>query len=163
MKIVGWNQDELTFDVRIESKEVDPRPYGGKLMGSGSRQAEYTFTAESVCLSERTRYHDDDDEQENRMRSIGRVSANLTNYCALKQLFSARGWSGYGISGEARVVENEDRNGPVANGGWGMGEKRGTIIRRGEEKKEMMGGRCESELMGEWVSSTTEDGDRAWS
>jgi hypothetical protein len=40
-------------------------------------------------LSERRpRYHDDDDEQENRMGSIGRVSANLTNYCALKQLFS---------------------------------------------------------------------------
>jgi hypothetical protein len=52
MKIVGWNQDELTFDVRTESKEVDPRPYGGKLMGSGSRQAEYTFTAESVCPKE---------------------------------------------------------------------------------------------------------------
>ena len=34
-------------------------------------------------------------------------------------------------------MENEDRNGPVADGGWG--EKRGTIIRRGEEKKEMMG------------------------
>jgi hypothetical protein len=110
-------------------------------MRSGSRQAEYTFTAESVCLSERRpHYHDDDDEQENRMGSIGRVSAKLTNYCALKQLFSARGWSGNGISGEARVVENEDRNGPMANGGWGMGEKRGTIIRRGEEKKEMMGG-----------------------
>jgi hypothetical protein len=97
------------------------------------------------------------------MGSIGRMSANLTNYCALKQLFSARGWSGYGISGEARVVENEDRNGPMANGGMWDGRKRGTIIRRGEEKKEMMGGRCESELMGEWVSSTTEDGDRAWS
>jgi GTPase involved in cell partitioning and DNA repair len=43
---------------------------------------------------------------------------------------------GLWISGEARVVENEDRNGPVANGG--DGGKGGTIIRRGEEKKEMM-------------------------
>jgi hypothetical protein len=64
---------------------------------------------------------------------------------------------GLWISGEARVVENEDRNAPVANGGIGDGGKRGTIIRRGEEKKERTGGRCESELMRKWVSSTTED------
>jgi hypothetical protein len=85
-------------------------------------------------LSERRpHYHDDDDEQENRMGSIGRVSANLTDYCALKQLFSALGWSGPWISGEARVVENEDRNGPVANGGMG-GKKRDNNTKRRREE-----------------------------
>jgi hypothetical protein len=63
---------------------------------------------------------------------------------------------GLWISGEARVVENEDRNDPVPWATGGDGAKRGTIIRRAEEKKEMTG-ECESELMRERVSSTTED------
>jgi hypothetical protein len=43
---------------------------------------------------------------------------------------------GLWISGEARVVENEDRNGPVANGDRGWGKKRDNNTKRRREEGE---------------------------